>query len=898
MAMMRYAKATVVRPTLSAQGWGKVRTAATNKAALSGNLLDQASSIFGKPFDPSKYLLTHATIVASVNTEKPANVKLGSVEEDGFRVNRKYANYRVTGGTEKYINNNMDCWDRQTLLKSYRTFIGAHNFVEHVQIEDLSKGRIIDAVARDIGDSVYVDILVATERKHTELVDAIQSGKMATMSMGCFTAGTQVTLADGRRVAIEDVQLGDMVLTHKGRAREVTNKQIRHGDWGMRRIHAVGIPNGIEATDNHPFFVIRPASVCACGCGEALPAIKGARRSKASMSRRFLRGHDKRILNPNGSYSLDEMRVRQTNKDTLRQQALEEVRADELQVGDYVCFPRSALQAEASTEQVAQARLLGYFLAEGSFLKRQGEPVEVQFNFSLSEKDTYAAEVLRLLQQVFPAANAPWVQERPDRNTCTVHLTGREVANWFYQHGGEYSHSKRLSADVLGWPLEAQRELLGAWVNGDGTYNKTLGSTSVVTTSYDLVCQMQMLMANCGLTPRMYCRYGGQNVEIRQVVNAGFVRHEANGRLPSYDLVLQKGQAVALAPYTDKCPSEGRPIANRVQDDLVMFPITAIDPFQYTGWVYDMEVEEDHSYVVEGVAVHNCTIDFSVCTKCGNVAVDETEMCSHVRYMKGNTFFDENGTRRKIAELCGHPSVNPTGGVTFIEASWVETPAFEGAVMRNVLEAKAVPAKVMRQAQQVLSTVPAKWDAKARHKKARALHLAEDDFGFGGEGGEAEGGEAAAPAAPAEPPNPFKDIEDQVQQHILTRVLDNLKQQVEKGKNEAVAPNDTQSTGALDSTLNKQAARKYLTGLNALVKTARSDIDLIDRVAAYNQSMGVQIPTEIYRAAVRVGSAARYGSEQHFMTACRGCLGRKLSAAEANTLLRLGKLLDLYSHHG
>jgi len=477
MAMMRYAKATVVRPTLSAQGWGKVRTAATNKAALSGNLLDQASSIFGKPFDPSKYLLTHATIVASVNTEKPANVKLGSVEEDGFRVNRKYANYRVTGGTEKYINNNMDCWDRQTLLKSYRTFIGAHNFVEHVQIEDLSKGRIIDAVARDIGDSVYVDILVATERKHTELVDAIQSGKMATMSMGC-------------------------------------------------------------------------------------------------------------------------------------------------------------------------------------------------------------------------------------------------------------------------------------------------------------------------------------------------------------------------------------------------------------------------------------TIDFSVCTKCGNVAVDETEMCSHVRYMKGNTFFDENGTRRKIAELCGHPSVNPTGGVTFIEASWVETPAFEGAVMRNVLEAKAVPAKVMRQAQQVLSTVPAKWDAKARHKKARALHLAEDDFGFGGEGGEAEGGEAAAPAAPAEPPNPFKDIEDQVQQHILTRVLDNLKQQVEKGKNEAVAPNDTQSTGALDSTLNKQAARKYLTGLNALVKTARSDIDLIDRVAAYNQSMGVQIPTEIYRAAVRVGSAARYGSEQHFMTACRGCLGRKLSAAEANTLLRLGKLLDLYSHHG
>lgn len=474
MAMLRYAKATIVHPTFNTKGWGKVRTAATSKAALSGNLISQAADIFGKPFDPAKYLLTHATIVASVNTEKPAKVKLGSVVEDGFKVNRKYANFRVTAGTEKYINNNMDCWDRQTLLKSYRTFIGAHNFVEHVQIEDLSKGRIIDACARDIGDSVYVDILIATDRKHTDLVDAIESGKMSTMSMGC-------------------------------------------------------------------------------------------------------------------------------------------------------------------------------------------------------------------------------------------------------------------------------------------------------------------------------------------------------------------------------------------------------------------------------------TIDFSICTKCGNVAVDETEMCSHVRYMKGNTYFDENGVRRKVAELCGHPSINPTGGVTFIEASWVETPAFEGAVMRNVLDPKLVPTQIVRKAEKVLKTVPAKWDANARQK--RAFMVAADDFDFGG-GGDAEGGgEEAKPAAPAAPADPFKPLEDEVTKAVLDRVLKSLKQQIQKDKNQEPAPNDTQSSGAPDSSMIKQA--KYLHGLNALVKTARSDIDLIDRVAAYNQSMGVRIPTEIYRAAVRVGSASRYGSVQHFITACRGCLGRNPSKAEANILLRLGKLLEVHnSHHG
>ena len=79
------------------------------------------------------------------------------------------------------------------LLKSYRTFIGAHNFLEHVQIENLSKGRILDAVARDIGDSVYIDILIATDRKHRELIKDIVSGELTTLSLGCSIDGSTCT---------------------------------------------------------------------------------------------------------------------------------------------------------------------------------------------------------------------------------------------------------------------------------------------------------------------------------------------------------------------------------------------------------------------------------------------------------------------------------------------------------------------------------------------------------------------------------------------------------------------------------------------------------------------------------------------------------------------------------
>lgn len=205
MGFMKYA-AAVVNPThISRKKWATIRQAGTSlmgpanqriareTGKVPENLVDQAAGIFGVPFNPKGYLLTHCTIVASVDTYAPEGTKVGSVMEGGFRVNLKYPKYRVTSSSRKFLNNNWDGWSRPVLLRSFETFIGGHNFVEHVQIEDLSKGRIIDAVARDIGDSVYIDILIATDRKHKELVAAIESSKMGNLSMGCTVDGTQCT---------------------------------------------------------------------------------------------------------------------------------------------------------------------------------------------------------------------------------------------------------------------------------------------------------------------------------------------------------------------------------------------------------------------------------------------------------------------------------------------------------------------------------------------------------------------------------------------------------------------------------------------------------------------------------------------------------------------------------
>jgi len=634
MAFMKFARAETVRPHVGSAGWAEVRTAAKASAEVSENLIDRATEIFGKPFVASEYLLTHATIVASVDTFEPPNTKLGAVLEGGFRVNRKFGNYRVKLGTDKYINNNLDAWDREVLKKSYRTFIGAHNFVEHVQVDELSKGRIIDAVARDLGDSVYVDILIATDRKHTDLVTAIESGKMSTLSMGCFIEGTMVTMADGSRIPIEDVALGDMVLTHKGRAREVLNKQIRGGKWDMRTVHAVGMASPITSTGNHPYYVLRPAEVCACGCGQDLPAYKhqnsGTHTTRA-LKRRFKVGHDKRILNPNNTYSMDEFKRRKAQMDEIKSPELVKVRADELRVGDFVAFPR-VKDGEATLETTdGKARLLGYFLAEGSFLKTKGAHKSVQFNFGLTEKHTFVAEVVDLLKQEFDLANDPWTHDREDRNTCTVTVTDPVVVAWLLGHGGEYSHGKRLSADAMNFSAQNHKHLIGAWLNGDGHQAKAHGGFLTGTTvSLDLASQMHALMAKCGWFARFEARIGAKSVTVAEAINGGVaVRDEATGRLPAYLLTIGNTQSVELAGYCAKAPSTSHygNQNNRVFEDWVVSPITLIEESTFNGWVHDMEVDEDHTYIAEGASVSNCTVDGTICTKCGHWAADETEMC-------------------------------------------------------------------------------------------------------------------------------------------------------------------------------------------------------------------------------------------------------------------------------
>ena len=76
---------------------------------------------------------------------------------------------------------------------------------------------------------------------------------------GCFVAGTNVTLSDGSKTPVEDIEIGDKVLTIDGSEQTVESILSYFTDKNIIKIN-----NEISCTDNHKFFVINKSDKDIC----------------------------------------------------------------------------------------------------------------------------------------------------------------------------------------------------------------------------------------------------------------------------------------------------------------------------------------------------------------------------------------------------------------------------------------------------------------------------------------------------------------------------------------------------------------------------------------------------------------------------------------------------------
>jgi hypothetical protein len=170
MPFKKSATAALIEPVISAGDWEKMY----GNRAFRGCRIEGGHPFCKTAANTSKYLLSHCTIMASVQTE-----------EDPY-------DFWIKPECSHLVNNNDDAWTNEVLKLSAPSFIGAFNFVEHFQNSKYAKGHILSQVLRkiNIGPEVWVyfcDILVATDLTHEKLVSDIREGNVRYLSMGCVT---------------------------------------------------------------------------------------------------------------------------------------------------------------------------------------------------------------------------------------------------------------------------------------------------------------------------------------------------------------------------------------------------------------------------------------------------------------------------------------------------------------------------------------------------------------------------------------------------------------------------------------------------------------------------------------------------------------------------------------
>ncbi len=358
----------------------------------------------------------------------------------------------------------------------------------------------------------------------------------------CFTSDVLIRMADGSQRPISEVRLLDEVATAEGRTGVVTQLMVRPANRGLVRVTVSG-HLPLRCTPEHPILTER-------GYVAAEDLVVG---DKIAITR-YAAGADDPIR-PLELVDLRELRG---------------VLSGEVNTGGVVTTVAPLPEFLARTP--ALGRLLGLYAAEGYTTANK-----VVWCFADTERDTLASEVQALVKTVFDAPAR--IQDRTGSRAINVVLYGKAWRRLFevLVPGTARHGTKALSGYVSHGSTEYLRALFDGWLAGDGHRRRT--EHSGVTVCRALALDMHAIATALGLRPRLN--------ESEPSIN----RHAAT-RQTRYEVAFGTGG--------------GSNRSARQDDAAVWRAVRAVEPEPFEGHVYNMEVEGDHSYIADGVGVHNC----------------------------------------------------------------------------------------------------------------------------------------------------------------------------------------------------------------------------------------------------------------------------------------------------
>lgn len=342
---------------------------------------------------------------------------------------------------------------------------------------------------------------------------------------------------------IESIRIGDLVLTHRNRWRRVTSLMISLKDTVT--ISGQG-HTGLETTDEHPIYT----------------------RQRKSFHRP-VRGNRWKWEDPvwTDAGKLNELK----NRFWATPSKIEALTVPEV--------------GGRGFEMTAEFMwLVGLWLAEGTVRIRPSNS-EICISTGKHEADTVAAKLGGFNSAQSRAGKSELRWRRREVRTATLFETGHDgLARWLVDNFGRHSHGKRIPAWVYGLEPELRTALLTGYLQGDGSVERPSYSAKQTcqTVSRALAYGIKTLAATLGMRPSVHDRTPSRDTIEGRKVN---IR-------PAY------GVQWTIDPKRKESYDDGEHHWTRIK---------GVTPSRSAVEVFNLSVEEDESYVVEGIVVHNCT---------------------------------------------------------------------------------------------------------------------------------------------------------------------------------------------------------------------------------------------------------------------------------------------------
>lgn len=432
------------------------------------------------------------------------------------------------------------------------------------------------------------------------------------MNCSCVHPNTMVRMANGTEKRIDQIVVGDMVLTHKGRYKRVSAIMNRPStpDEMAYSVKVKGYRDPLILSEDHPLAVVRGYELCACGCEQPLPLTYKNVTIRSRWERKFIHGHYKRG---------------ESSPDYSKGRALW-CTPPELAQRECLYFPRVEWKGTTVVDSNF-ASLLGYYLAEGDLIRHPRKPAKnnrkqpslrgvsiplmiegedwlvtgIRFTLNQNETDTLAADIVEKATKLLGSSVRIEVKPKQykTRKWLVVTIKSPQLAVDFFRLVGFRSGNKRFSSEVINWAPISLMELISSYALGNGYFND--GDQSVFSTSRDLITQVSTFLFSQGV----WNNYTYQR-------NKKSVSHKLNWDYRQFPLLwnvmksrMRLDDRERTQARIDQKFSYGDN-TNFIWEDGYIRALRSLKQIKAPKVFFDLEVEDDHSFIANGIVVHNC----------------------------------------------------------------------------------------------------------------------------------------------------------------------------------------------------------------------------------------------------------------------------------------------------